>query len=270
MANEGIMLALGGLALFALFRRSGGTVAPSDPPNGGQIASIYGGSGSLNDFAAAATLRADEASGVGKGYLLNASTPWTSAGLMFGGSGIEEQSNLNTVPMLEISGDGGYLKIPENQPPAEVSGDEDIGIAPWTSAGLMFGGSNNDAAPTSVKISSNVAPVIEQHIYEVDVSSSGHVSEIAGAGESSFSVPSLVKTNPPIEAPADAIQVDTFPTLRNIGVSDNKWVEAHVEKSFQNIVAARKRQGAALPSAEYKERFFREQTAANLNLPVYQ
>jgi len=179
MANEGFMLAaLGGLALFTLFRKPGG--AP--PPNGGQVASLYGG-GSLGDFAADATIRADEASGVGKGFLLEPVPGLqTKAPGALGLGGMPPVTapitiNLTTVPMLGLGALGDYVEMPLDMPPGEVSGDEDIGQAPWTAAGLMFGGSNSDAAPTSITLPPSSVPVMNQTVFEVDIASTGHVSE---------------------------------------------------------------------------------------------
>jgi len=113
MANDGIFLALGGLLLLSIFRRPGaGAPAP-----GGQIASLYGGGGAMGDFAADATLRADEASGVGKGYLLD-------AGL---GADGRVTTNLTVVPMLQVGPLGDYVKVPEKAAPKESQRDEDIG-----------------------------------------------------------------------------------------------------------------------------------------------
>jgi len=111
MANEGILLVLGGIALLSIFRRPGGAA----PVNGGQIGSLYGGGGSIGDFAADATLRADEASGVGKGYLIETGI----------GSGIT--TNLTVVPMLEVGPLGDYVKVPEKPAPKASQRDEDIG-----------------------------------------------------------------------------------------------------------------------------------------------
>jgi len=199
MANEGFMLAaLGGLALFALFRKPG--AAPGSPTNGGQIASLYGG-GSLGDFAAAATIRADEASGVGKGFLLEpVPGPQSKAAGALGLGGLPPitapvTTNLTSVPLLGVGSLGDYVEIPLDTPPGSVTDDEDIGVLPimteaqkkgmfpWTQAGLMFGGSKrgpapkSDAAPTSITLPPSSVPVMNQTVFEVDIASTGHVSE---------------------------------------------------------------------------------------------
>jgi len=200
-----MLAALGGLVLFTLFRKPGEALGA--PTNGGQIASLYGG-GSLGDFAAAATIRADEASGVGKGFLLEPVPGLRSkAAGALGLGGLPPITApvtiLTTVPMLGVGPLGDYAEEPIVTPPAIVTGDEDIGVLPimtdeqkigmfpWTQAGLMFGGSKrgpdpkkfalaavqSDAAPTSITLPSSSVPVMNQTIYQVDIASTGHPSE---------------------------------------------------------------------------------------------
>lgn len=279
MANEGFMLAaLGGLALFALFRKPGGIAAPSVPSNGGQIASLYGG-GSLDDFAANATIRADEASGVGKGYLLEPALGLqTKAPGALGSGGMGPATapvttDLSTVPMLGIGALGDYVEVPLNLPPGSTTQDEDIGMAPWTAAGLMFGGSNSDAAPTSITLPPSSVPVMNQTIFEVDIASTGHVSETIKPTQEQPGMTANVKA-PVIDYGSGALDdfirpVDTFPTLVQVGTSDNAWIDAHVKDSIQRINTIRRSEGRAPMSAEYKERFAAETRAANIDLPVY-
>jgi len=280
MANEGIMLALGGLALFALFRR-GGAGAPTVPPNGGQTASLYGGGGSLDDFAADATMRADEASGVGKGYLLEPALGLqTKAPGALGFGGLPPvtapvTTDLTTVPMLAIGSLGDYIEEPLNMPPADVTADEDIGQPPWTAAGLMFGGSNSDAAPTSIKLPPSSVPVINQTIFEVDIASDGHTSETVNPTREQPGMTANIRT-PNIDTGSGALDdfirpapVDTFPTLVQVGTSDNVWIDAHVKDSIERITNIRRSQGQAPPSAAYKTRMAAEIRAANIDLPVY-
>ena len=280
MANEGFMLAaLGGLVLFTLFRKPGG--APGAPTNGGQVASLYGG-GSLGDFAADPTIRADEASGVGKGYLLEPAlglqTKMAGA-LGSGGMGsatAPETTSLTSVPMLGVGALGDYVEMPLDMPPGAVTSDEDIGQAPWIAAGLMFGGSNTDAAPTSITLPSSSVPVMNQTIYEVDIASTGHVSEtIKPTQEQPGMISNIITPN--IDTGSGALDdfirpaaVDTFPTLVQVGTSDNVWIDAHVKDSIERITNLRRAQGQAPPSAAYKERLASEIRAANLDLPVYQ
>jgi len=282
MANEGFMLAaLGGLALFALFRKPGGIEAPSVPPNGGQIASLYGG-GSLGDFAANATIRADEASGVGKGYLLEPALGLqTKAPGALGSGGLGPATapvttNLTTVPMLGIGALGDYVEIPLDLPPGSTTQDEDIGQAPWTAAGLMFGGSNSDAAPTSITLPPSSVPVMNQTIFEVDIASTGHVSDVIIPTQEQPGMNANIRT-PNIDYGSGALDdfippvsaVDTFPTLVKVGTSDNVWIDAHVKDSIERITNLRRSQGQAPPSAAYKERLASEIRAANIDLPVY-
>ena len=279
MANEGFMLAaLGGLALFALFRRPGG--APGAAANGGQT-TLYGG-GSLGDFAAAATIRADEASGVGKGYLLEPALGLqTKAPGALGSGGMGPvtapvTTNLTTVPMLAIGSLGDYVEEPLDMPPAIVSTGEDIGMAPWTAAGLLFGGSNSDAAPTSITLPPSSVPVMNQTILEVDIASTGHVSQTIKPTQEQPGMNANVRT-PNIDYGSGALDdfipgvsaVDTFPTLVQVGTSDNAWVDAHVKESITRITNLRRAQGQAPPSAAYKQRMAAEIRAANLDLPVY-
>jgi len=280
MANEGFMLAaLGGLVLFTLFRKP--AKGPGEPTNGGQIASLYGG-GSLGDFAADATIRADEASGVGKGYLLEPALGLqTKAAGALGSGGMGPATapvttNLTSVPMLGIGALGDYVEIPLDMPPGTVTADEDIGQAPWTAAGLMFGGSNSDAAPTSITLPPSSVPVMNQTIFEVDIASTGHVSDTINPTEEQPGMNANVRT-PNIDYGSGALDdfirpapVDTFPTLVQVGTSDNVWIDAHVKDSIERITNLRRAQGQAPPSAAYKERMASEIRAANINLPVYQ
>jgi len=280
MANEGFMLAaLGGLALFALFRKPG--EAPGAPTTGGQIASLYGG-GSLGDFAADATIRADEASGVGKGFLLEPVLGLqTKAPGALGLGGLPPTTapvttDLTSVPMLGVGALGDYVEIPLDMPPAIVTTGEDIGQAPWTAAGLMFGGSNSDAAPTSITLPPSSVPVMNQTIYEVDIASTGHVSETIKPTQEQPGMNANVRT-PNIDYGSGALDdfirpapVDTFPTLVQVGTSDNVWIDAHVKDSIERITNLRRAQGQAPPSAAYKERMASEIRAANIDLPVYQ
>jgi len=201
MANEGFMLAaLGGLALFALFRKPGGAPG-APPPNGGQVASLYGG-GSLGDFAAAATIRADESSGVGKGFLLEPAQGLQSkaaGALGSGGMGAITAPvtiNLTTVPMLGVGALGDYVEVPLDMPPGSTTQDEDIGQAPWTAAGLMFGGSNSDAAATSITLPPSSVPVMNQTVFEVDIASIGHVSETIKPTQEQPGMTANVRTAP--------------------------------------------------------------------------
>jgi len=100
MANEGIFLALGGLFLLSLFRRPG-----TDAPGAGSAVDWYAGGGSVGDFAADATLRAEEATGPDG----------------------RVTTNLTVVPTLEPGSNGGYVKTKEKLPPTESRRDEDIG-----------------------------------------------------------------------------------------------------------------------------------------------
>ena len=122
MANEGIFLALGGLLLLSIFRKPG---AEAPVTGGGQIGSLYGGGGYIGDLTADATLRADEASGVGKGYLLV--DPFLF--LKNGGSGANGlvTKDLTEVPTLAVGASGEYVKVPEKPAPKESQKDEDIG-----------------------------------------------------------------------------------------------------------------------------------------------
>jgi len=297
MANEGFMLAaLGGLALFALFRKPGG--AP--PPNGGQEG-FYGG-GSLGDFAADATIRADEASGVGKVYWLEPDLGLqTKAPGALGSGGMGPATapvttNLTSVPMLGVGALGDYVEMPLDMPPGSITADEDIGQAPWIAAGLMFGGSNTDAAPTSITVPPSSVPVINQTIFEVDIATTGHVSETIKPTQEQPGMIANVRTAnidmgrgplddfiPPVskdivQAPWTAaglmfggsnIAVDTFPTLAQVGTSDSVWIDAHVKESITRITNLRRAQGQAPPSAAYKARMASEIRAANVDLPVY-
>jgi len=279
MANEGFMLAaLGGLALLAIFRKPGG--APGAPTNGGQVASLYGG-GSLGDFAADATIRADEASGVGKGYLLEPALGLqTKAAGALGLGGLPAATapvttDLTSVPMLGVGALGDYVEMPLDMPPGTVTADEDIGQAPWTAAGLMFGGSNTDAAPTSITLPPSSVPVMNQTIFEVDIASTGHVSETINPTQEQPGMNANVRT-PNIDYGSGALDdfirpapVDTFPTLERVGTSDNVWIDAHVKDSIERITNLRRAQGQAPPSAAYKERMASEIRAANIDLPVY-
>jgi len=229
MANEGFMLAaLGGLVLFTLFRKPGG--APGAPTNGGQVASLYGG-GSLGDFAAAATIRADEASGVGKGFLLEpvlGLQSKTAGALGLGGLPpvtAPVTTNLTSVPMLGVGALGDYVEVPLDMPPAIVTFDEDIGQAPWTAAGLMFGGSNSDAAPTSITLPPSSVPVMNQTVFEVDIASTGHVSETIKPTEEQPGMIANIKT-PNIDYGSGALDdfvrpapVDPFPTPVRVDTS---------------------------------------------------
>jgi len=229
MANEGFMLAaLGGLALFALFRKPGG--APGAPPNGGQIASLYGG-GSLGDFAADATIRADEASGVGKGFLLEPAQGLQSkaaGALGSGGMGpitAPVTINLTTVPMLGVGALGDYEEVPLDMPPAIVTSDEDIGQAPWTAAGLMFGGSNSDAAPTSITLPPSSVPVMNQTVFEVDIASTGHAAETIKPTQEQPGMNANIRT-PNIDYGSGALDdfirsapVDPFPAIVRVDTS---------------------------------------------------
>jgi len=148
MANDGIFLALGGLLLLSIFRRPGAGA----PVNGGQVGSLYGG-GVIGDFAADATLRADEASGVGKGYLLV--DPFLF--LKNGGSGPDGliTKDLTEVATLEVGPLGGYVKSKEKLPPKVSRPDEDIGISP-------FGFLDIGSLPKEIAIGPSSVPVIEQ------------------------------------------------------------------------------------------------------------
>lgn len=120
MANEGIFLVLGGIVLLSMFRRPGNGAAE----NGGQIGSLYGG-GSLGDFAAAATLKAEEASGVGEGYGSIGDFAADATLRAEEASGVG--ASLTVVPMLVVGPGGGYVKVPEKAPPPKSLQDEDIG-----------------------------------------------------------------------------------------------------------------------------------------------
>jgi len=277
MANEGLLLAaVGGLALFALFRRPGGAGAPTASPNGGQLASLYGGS-SIDDFAANATLRADEASGVGKGYLIDASPGMASIeGGALGPGGLgparaPETTNLTTVPTLKIGSAGDYVKVPEDLPPGSTSQDEDIGMRPWTASGLQFGGSNSDAAPTSITLPSSAVPVMNQTIFEVDIASTGHISDVVNPTPEQPGMIANIKS-PVIDTGSGALDdfqpVDTLPSLVQVGTSDNAWIDAHVEDSISRLAGIRRAQGAPPMSLEYINRMASEIRAANIDLPV--
>jgi len=273
-----MLAALGGLVLFTLFRKPGGALGA--PSNGGQVASLYGG-GSLGDFAAAATIRADEASGVGKGYLLEPDLGLqTKAPGALGSGGMGPATapvttNLTSVPMLAVGALGDYVEVPLDMPPGSVTADEDIGQAPWTAAGLMFGGSNSDAAPTSITLPPSSVPVMNQTIFEVDIASDGHVSETINPTQEQPGMIANIRT-PNIDYGSGALDdfirpapVDTFPTLAQVGTSDNVWIDAHVKDSIERITNLRRSQGQAPPSAAYKERMAAEIRAANIDLPVY-
>jgi len=145
MANEGIFLVLGGIALLSIFRRPG----TGAPVNGGQIGSLYGGGGAIGDFASDATLRADEASGVGKGYLIET------------GIGAGVTTNLTVVPMLEVGPLGDYVKVPEKAPPKASQRDEDIG-----STGFL----DLASLPKEIALGSGSIPVIDQEPVPVTLS----------------------------------------------------------------------------------------------------
>jgi len=254
--------------------------APGAPTNGGQVASLYGG-GSLGDFAAAATIRADEASGVGKGDLLEPSLGLqTKAAGALGSGGLPPTTapvttNLTSVPMLGVGALGDYVEVPLDMPPGSVTTGEDIGQAPWIAAGLMFGGSNSDAAPTSITLPPSSVPVMNQTIFEVDIASTGHVSETIRPTQEQTGMTVNVRT-PNIDYGSGALDdfirpapVDTFPTLVQVGTSDNVWIDAHVKESITRITNLRRAQGQAPPSAAYKQRMAEEIRAANIDLPVY-
>ena len=168
MANEGILLVLGGIALLSIFRKPGAGAAA----NGGQIGSLYGG----GDFAADATLRADEASGVGKGYLLD-------AGLASDG---RITTNLTVVPTLEVTPDGNYVKSKEKLPPKESRPDEDIGISP-------LGFPDIGSLPKEIVVHPGSVPVIEQ---QPQILGPGplvpSIAEILGPGPLEPPVPALL------------------------------------------------------------------------------
>jgi len=126
MANEGIVLALGGLFLLSLFRRPG-----TDAPGAGSAVDWYAGGGSVGDFAADATLRAEEATGPDG----------------------RVTTNLTVVPTLEPGADGGYVKTKEKLPPTESRRDEDIG-----SNGILDAASR----PKEIVTGAGNIPVIDQ------------------------------------------------------------------------------------------------------------
>jgi len=299
MANEGLlMLALGGFALFALFRKPNGGPANGGQANGAQWEmSPYRGGGSLDDFAQAETRAADEASGVGKGFLLDPEPGLQiKAPGALGPGGNGQGADLTTVPMLGIGSLGDYVVIADKQPPGQVSADEDIGIepVPEIASTIILGGSNTDAAPTIVTLPDSSVPVMNQTIFEVDIASNGHVSEVVqptieqpgltvitpGAGSlGDFvadkpvykgSLGDFVADKPVYKGSlGDFAPVDTFPTLVQEGTSDNIWVDAHVKESIQRITNIRRSQGQPAPSAAYKARMAAEIRAANIDLPVY-
>jgi len=142
MANEGIFLVLGGIVLLSMFRRPGNGA----PENGGQI-----GYGSIGDFAAAATLKTEEASGVGEGYGSIGDYAADAALRAEEASGVG--ADLTVVPILVVGSGGQYVKAAEKAPPPESRQDEDIG-----SSGLDL-----SSIPPVITADPSSLPVIEQN-----------------------------------------------------------------------------------------------------------